>query len=319
MNWLAPYYIKIRKRLGKVKSESFILAYHRIGETTNYYNQLSVQPKHFDAHLAHLSKYFEPLDLNSISRGLPLSRKNSYAITFDDGYLDNLTSALPILEKYNIPATFFICPRPIEDRTYYWWDLLEVLLFHPALAIKDQVKDEIAVKLSIKLSTNPISAYESIADKVKTFDGDQLRSFREYLFDQVPSTIDLSPYQLIDAKELEYLGNHPLITLGSHTMDHVSLRKMQRQEMIYQLGVSKSSLENLIEKRVNTVAYPYGSLSDYSHEVGEIARQAGYDCGYTIANEVLRYPLKGMEIPRFYVIDGDADQLLNTILLSQAH
>ncbi len=319
MNWLVPFYIKIRKRLGWVKSDSFILAYHRIGETTNYHNQLSVQPKNFDAQLALLSKYFEPLDLNSISREPHASRMNSYAITFDDGYLDNLTTALPILEKYNTPATFFICPRPIEHCTYYWWDLLEVLFFHPALANKVQVKKEIAVKLSIELSINPVSAYENIADKVKTFDGAELRLFSEYLINVIPSSVDLSPYRLMDTKKLEYISTHPLITLGSHTLDHVSLRRMQTREILYQLKESKSSIEKLIGKKVDTIAYPYGSPSDYSSEVGAIAQQAGYDWGFTISDEVLQQPLNKMAIPRFYVIDLDADHLLNTILLSQAH
>ena len=47
------------------------------------------------------------------------------AVTFDDGYLDNILNAKPILEKFEIPATVFVCAGMIGRDGELWWDQLE--------------------------------------------------------------------------------------------------------------------------------------------------------------------------------------------------
>ena len=73
----------------------------------------------------------------------------SIAVTFDDGYRDNLTSALPILEKFGIPATIYIAPALIDGSVSAWWykndnenkslflnwDELKCLSKHPLITI----------------------------------------------------------------------------------------------------------------------------------------------------------------------------------------
>ncbi len=53
------------------------------------------------------------------------------AITFDDGYADNLYDALPLLEKHGLPATVFVCTGPVTQGAEFWWDTLERLLLWP--------------------------------------------------------------------------------------------------------------------------------------------------------------------------------------------
>ena len=55
-------------------------------------------------------------------------KQNSVAITFDDGYSDNLTVAIPILEQMRLPATFFICGDAASDGESFWWERLEASL-----------------------------------------------------------------------------------------------------------------------------------------------------------------------------------------------
>ena len=76
------------------------------------------------------------------------SNKFVVAVTFDDGYKDNLTHALPILEQYNIPAVIYITTRFLEGDTWMWWyelwdyieetDLLEVNYFEISKKSYDQ-------------------------------------------------------------------------------------------------------------------------------------------------------------------------------------
>ena len=85
-----------------------ILSYHSIGDLDT---PLTIKEKDFERHVAILSSTFSPVHLREIvdyvtGRGrLP---EDAVAITFDDGYRDNLTLALPILLKYQVPATIFV-------------------------------------------------------------------------------------------------------------------------------------------------------------------------------------------------------------------
>src|SRR5881628_2270884 len=85
-----------------------ILSYHSIGDLDT---PLTIKEKDFERHVALLSSTFSPVHLREIvdyvtgRGGLP---EDAVAITFDDGYRDNLTLALPILLKYQVPATIFV-------------------------------------------------------------------------------------------------------------------------------------------------------------------------------------------------------------------
>ena len=79
-----------------------ILMYHSI---SNDNSNLSINPENFNLQMKFLKKLgYKSIDFNEISK----NSFKEFIITFDDGYKDNLTNALPILKKYNFKATCFI-------------------------------------------------------------------------------------------------------------------------------------------------------------------------------------------------------------------
>ena len=52
-------------------------------------------------------------------------------VTFDDGYVDNLQQAKPLLVRYEMPATFFLAAGYLGHEREFWWDELERLLLQP--------------------------------------------------------------------------------------------------------------------------------------------------------------------------------------------
>jgi peptidoglycan/xylan/chitin deacetylase (PgdA/CDA1 family) len=95
---------------------------------------VDVSPEKFESHLWWLAKRPErvrPLrDLLSISPGRGL-----YSITFDDGFRDNLTVALPLLEKYNLPMTLFATADFIGRKGYLSKEELRTMAKHPLVTI----------------------------------------------------------------------------------------------------------------------------------------------------------------------------------------
>ena len=103
---------------------AIILLYHRIAEPENDIYQLSVSSENFENQLIYLSNKFKIISLNELANSLKSRKlgKGRLVITFDDGYADNLHNALPILEKYGIPATIFITTSNIDNGAPFFWE-----------------------------------------------------------------------------------------------------------------------------------------------------------------------------------------------------
>ena len=98
-----------------------VLMYHRVGEPLTDVHELSVSPALFGAQMEHLRRNFAPmplLDLVAAARDGRLPPR-AVAVTFDDGYLDNLTHACPILADLRIPATLFVTSGGLEEEREY--------------------------------------------------------------------------------------------------------------------------------------------------------------------------------------------------------
>lgn len=125
-----------------------ILMYHRVARL-GAYDQLTVTPERFAQQMEELARH----DVVSLRDGLQALaagslRKPLFAVTFDDGYLDNLTEALPILQRWRIPATIFVTtqfcdqalshPRygdPGARRLHFDWDEARTLAQAPGITL----------------------------------------------------------------------------------------------------------------------------------------------------------------------------------------
>ncbi len=103
---------------------STILAYHRVANIQHDPYPLSVSPDHFSAQLSYLKANYAVVPLSEL-----VSRKHFYshnkplvAITFDDGYADNLIHAAPLLHQAALPATVFVTVGWIGKRKPFYWD-----------------------------------------------------------------------------------------------------------------------------------------------------------------------------------------------------
>lgn len=102
-----------------------ILLYHRISDPSADPIMLCVTPLCFENHLQFLKENYDVLPLSELSQRLVdgTLKGNEAAITFDDGYQDNLTYALPLLEKYDLPATIFVTTSKLGESASFKWDM----------------------------------------------------------------------------------------------------------------------------------------------------------------------------------------------------
>lgn len=102
-----------------------ILLYHRIATVSKDPVMLCVPPECFENHLQFIKKNYDVVSLSDLSKRIVNDKLkgNEIAITFDDGYQDNLINALPLLEKYNIPATIFVTTELLGKKASFEWDM----------------------------------------------------------------------------------------------------------------------------------------------------------------------------------------------------
>ena len=107
------------------KNRLVVLTYHRVLSRPEVASTADIDAEQFDMHVKTLDRYFNVLSLRDAVSLLDQRRlpARSVCITFDDGYKDNVTRALPILERHGVPATFFIATGYL-DGGVMWNDVI---------------------------------------------------------------------------------------------------------------------------------------------------------------------------------------------------
>jgi peptidoglycan/xylan/chitin deacetylase (PgdA/CDA1 family) len=178
-------------------------------------------------------------------------------LTFDDGYYNNVLS-LPLLERYAVPALFFISTDHVQQNKCFWWDVMyrerratgatRKTVYQEILALKHLRTEQIEVELTRRFGPD---AFTPRGDIDRPFSVDELRDF----------------------------ARSPLVHLGNHTAGHGILTNYTPAEMRGQIDRCQAALREITGVTPTAISYPNGGFDDC---VVETARQAGLKLGFTI-------------------------------------
>jgi peptidoglycan/xylan/chitin deacetylase (PgdA/CDA1 family) len=291
--------------------KSIVLAYHRVAETTVDPWELAVSPKNFEQQLQVLSKLnVIPISELVIQLRAKSILSNSVCLTFDDGYSDNYSIAKPLLEKYKIPATFFISSVNIGTDKEFWWDELENIFliaerlpaffnltiegtsieFH--LKGENVLNDEIRNKHKVwKACTDPPPTLRSqlfllVWQKLKILT--HTRQHESVTKIRAWAGIAIAPrseYRSISVEELRQLSSSNFVTIGVHTVNHPALSYHSEEYQKKELLDNRKFLEGITGKEISLLAYPHG---DFNKETLAIASGMGFNAAFTTKNKVIR-------------------------------
>ena len=193
------------------------------------------------------------------------------ALTFDDGYRDNITCALPILELHDAPFTVFV-PTGAPTRTLYsWWLGLRALF---------RMRDTVTIDAMDRRFDCPnIPSKTAALAKVTQWVHSDLR--RSWMLAPTFATAGISLPALNDAyfldeNELKELARHRLASIGAHTTSHAALSILEPTSVKREMSDNRSYLEQLLEQPIKHLAYPYGGKGACSSREERIAGEVGF-------------------------------------------
>ena len=233
----------------RVFNFSAVLMFHRVVLSQNsdltVNRELEITADYFEHLLIKLIKSgfcFRPLA--DMKRGEP----RSLYVTFDDGYLDNLEVAYPILRKYNIPFTIFVNPYYIENQVVPWWYQLEkILTTEDTICVDNRV-----YPLNNRRAINDVffNVRRRIVHEGEKFEDILHRGLsRERMF--------------LDWNDLKFMLSEGLACVGNHTYEHSSLINWDRDALDSFVLCHKNIKKNL-GVDVNVFAAPYGVIPESS-------------------------------------------------------
>ena len=192
-------------------------------------------------------------------------------VTFDDGYRSVLTEALPVLERYEVPAVVFGCAEPIERGERFWFDALGA------------------------------RAGESAVEAAKALRYAEWRAVAESWREPAHQDDPLAP---LSPDELRQLSAHPLIEVGNHTARHPILARGTAAEQQREIEDGRERLQALTGKPILAFAYPNGRPGvDCSDVTVDLVRRSGAQDAFAVRSAFASVGAS-LSHPRFLMLDG---------------
>jgi peptidoglycan/xylan/chitin deacetylase (PgdA/CDA1 family) len=310
-----------------------ILMYHRVHKATSDPWGICVSPPHFNEQMERLSRYFSPVPLGELVALLTTGQlpERAVAVTFDDGYADNLWNAKPILRRWGVPATVFVASGYLGQPQGFWWDELYRVLLQ-------------AGRLPRTLELNLDGAlFKWNLEESATFTEQDCRRYqawraeenhdptpRHALFRAIYAILHPLPQEAkrlvldqlsvwansrsevraedrpLSADELMSLEEGGVVEVGAHTVSHPVLSALpaavQRDEIIR----GRVRLEEILGHAVTHFSYPHGRYSD---ETVGILRSSGFASACSSRSGFVNSDTDSFQLPRMQIGNWNGQEL----------
>ena len=252
-----------------------VLGFHNVEGTWRFPSPAGEGVRNFGRHMRILDRLANvvPLTdaLDALASGRPLPPR-AVALTFDDGYRDNLTLAAPILRRFHMPATIYLVPHFLSGSEHAWWERLAWAVGQATVRC-----------VTYNGASLPLHDEDARAAGLRHFEDDLKDHTHAVRSQQVESLVDeLRPNGefahddlFLDweaAREVVAAG----LSVGSHTLEHAILARETPEEQRHDLRESRELLRRELQVEVETLAYPNGKPVDYDATTIGAARDAGY-------------------------------------------
>lgn len=313
-----------------LKSKAVVLMYHRIYSPASDIWDIAVSPATFEQQLKVLKNKYNVVSLEEMIQGLKKKslKNNCIAITFDDGCLDNFTIAKPLLEKYHLPATFFVPSGFVDGQKAFWWNVIEDVFLHaPKLpkhlsieidgnqydfhleneaeltaeivnqhknwkandSLPPTLRADCYFKIWQKLRILPPQAIDDVMSRIESWANNNSKENSSYC---------MSLNHILD------LDANPLFNVESHSCHHSALAYHDKSFQKNQILNDKLFWELELKRKVKYLAYPYGN---YNQDTQSIARDLEFNAAFSTEEKYIHNQSNIFALPRYQVKSWNED------------
>lgn len=284
--------------------------FHRVGINDDqvFTRDLMVRPAFLEASLKYfISRDIDVVSLDECYRRLTSGKRVKRFVTFtlDDGYEDNLTQALPVFEKYGAPFSVFLTTGFPDHQIVLWWYHLENLIMnHDSIEFEDGNRG-----FSFRTSTKSEKkdAFWEIRRYIMQSKQEELLPRLQKIFKKdLQGLLDLTKKMALSWDQITELSNHPLATIGSHTVKHMALSELPEKEVLTEIKEAIGIIREKTGKPVAHLAYPYGISSTVGPREFRIAGQCDVKLAFTTeSSNILKRHIKHLHaLPRIEMTES---------------
>ena len=306
-----------------------ILLYHRVTRLDTDPQLLAVSPANFAAQLGVLASACRPMPLGEMADAGQLPDR-AVAVTFDDGYADNLHEAEPLLRRAGVPATVFATTGRTDTAAEYFWDELDRLLLQPNTLPTTLTLDIGGAGRSYDLGacarytadewaalkgwdvTRPAAAgsrqqlYLDLCGTLHQATADQrtaaLNDLRRWAG---VGAAGRPSHRMMTAAELRTIAAGGVVEVGGHTVEHPLLAAETVERQRAEIAGGSQALGRVLGRPVSAFSYPFGGRQDYTPDTVAAVRAAGFGLACSNFTGRVRAGVDRYQLPRFIVRDWD--------------
>lgn len=301
--------------MNRTQPPGLILLYHRVASLEQDPFQIAISPEHFAQQMAVVA---EVGAMTVDEAATTAARPHAVAVTFDDGYRDNLVHALPALRAANVPATIYITTGPIGTSAAFWWDELAALILDaPATDAPLRIAAGGRTVAPDSIGPNAIFDLWRAMRRLPASERDAaMEQVRAWARRTSPLDYD-DESRVMTADELRQIAAEPLITLGGHTVTHPVLASLNIDDQRREITDSRTQLEAIIERPVQSFAYPFGRPKvDHTRRTAQLVAEAGYASACAVLDRELTHRSPALTLPRWAPPNVDGETF-RTMLLAR--
>jgi peptidoglycan/xylan/chitin deacetylase (PgdA/CDA1 family) len=332
--------LRIRSRLRSIayrisppKPKPLILTYHRIADEPVDYFRLAVSPNRFEEQLEILRRTRCPLPLAKFVGDLVAGTlaPNAVALTFDDGYVDNLEAGKPRLAAADIPGTVFLTTGYIDRPEPFWWEeLARFILLEGGpqsfeLVVRgESMKFDFGIETPARrdgttraaLLTKRLAALWTLRQTLKLLEEEERRALMVRIRSVFAGRdFGSSLSRAMTGEEVRALAADGLVTVGAHTVTHPVLTGLEAAACYREIADSKCACEKIIGASVASFAYPYG---DFDAEAREAVKSAGFSFACSTRYGPAAPTSDIFALPRVQVLNWDGDEFEQALHFASA-
>ncbi|WP_326539100.1 polysaccharide deacetylase family protein [Pseudorhodoferax sp.] len=281
-----------------------VLIFHRVHGQLDPLFPGEPDRERFDQILGWLRRWYRVLPLADAIRllrdgALP---PGTAAITFDDGYADNATHALPILQRHGLTATFFITTDFLNGGRMWNDSVVEAVrgCRHEALDLREYGLGQYAL-------SDLVSRQQAIGELLKRIKYLEPTERQHAVANVVQASDAHMPDDLMLTTEQLHALRCAGMGIGAHTCTHPILARLGDATALHEIAEGRSRLEQLLQQRVGLFAYPNGKPDrDYKRVHVEQVRSLGFDAAVSTAPGAANRDTDTFQLPRFTPWDRTA-------------